>query len=207
MNIKLKQSFTFAAGAYMDGALDILNYHVTLHLITGSDNQDDTTVAVDRIREFVDQMAGTIFINREDVATCQALDNLGISITSLPEDPVDQVVGIMFHCKLNAIAEGRMLIVVTEITSDSGISMTFVHEHDDELGPFADPGWWHENTLRHCEDSFSDSDNVVIIRGNSAITDSWNNLGLAWPDDDDADHSNTLDNSVVFANFGKHDSK
>jgi hypothetical protein len=199
MNIKLKKSFTFAAGAYMDGALGMCNYHVALHLITVSDNEDDTTVAVDRIREFVDQMSCTVFVNREDADTCEALDNLGISITTLPEDPVDQVIGIMLHSKLNAVVEGRMLITMTEITTDSGTPVTFVHEHGDEMGPFADPGWWNDNTLRHREDRLSDSDNVVIIHGACG----WNDLGLAWPDEDDT----ALDNTVVFANFEQHDTK
>jgi hypothetical protein len=199
MNIKLKQNFTFVAGVYMDGTLAMFNYHVVLNLITQCHNQDDTTVAIDRIREFVDQMAGTVFVNREDRDTIQALNDLGIDITTLPEDPVDQVVGIMLHCKLNAIVEGRVLITTTEITTDNGAPVTFVHEHDDELGPFTDTGWWNDNTLRHREDSLSESDNVVIIHG----TSSWNDLGLTWTDDDEA----ALDNTVVFANFDKHDSK
>jgi hypothetical protein len=35
---------------------------------------------------------------------------MGINVTTLPEEPVDQIIGMMLYYKLNAIMEGRMIV-------------------------------------------------------------------------------------------------
>jgi hypothetical protein len=152
---------------------------------------------MDRLKCFVlGELESTVFINQSLQERGELMSMMGINITVLPEEPVDQIIGIMLFHKLNAIMEGRMTVDSLDISSSLGDSVWYQHDVEDAPGPFAQPGWWHDSGPSHSLLSPTDTDNVVKITDNQ-----WREYGLEWPEET-AEHSG---NTVVFANFPRNE--
>jgi hypothetical protein len=157
----------------------------------------DHSVSFERIKYFIyNQIDSTIFINHELVDQCALLIQAGLDVTTIPGDPVDQLIGIMLYYKLNAIMEDRMVIIETELSSTHGEHMTYLHSEHENIQGFAQPAWWTTADLTHSD--FvppEDSEKVLSI----PQTASWRNLELGWPDEPAP--SDISGNIVVFADF------
>ena len=201
MNVRLEYNLAFAAGVWWEGRLIMNNYLVRVYMTTNSSDAASQNTAYERLKHFVySEMASTIFINRNNEALCQHLAAAGIKLTTLPAEPVDQILGMMLYLKLNAIMEQRIIINEIEISSELGEHMIYLHAADERLGPFEDAGWWYDADLIHFDLALIDSDKVVAMHRAGA----WRELGLAWPDQEPTPDS---DNRVVFAEFKRDDPK
>jgi hypothetical protein len=179
------------------------NYRLTIQFTTASEDSHDQNIALDRIKYFIQhQLESSVFINSDNREQCQLLSNAGIRLTTLPEEPVDQVVGIMLHCKLNAIVEDRLIITETEIASELGENISYLHDDDEQLGPLSIAGWWRNSDVSHCDHQLISVDKVVAMNFNR----SWRELNLQWQKDSSIVDIDS-DNKLVFADFQKDDSR
>lgn len=198
MNVRLQYDLEFMAGIYYDDQLQLNSYSVNLGLLTKTTDAASTNIAMDRLKYFVHgELANTVFVNQEHRPKAEMMQIMGINVTTLPEEPVDQIVGMMLYYKLNAIMEGRMTVTRLDLSSILGDSVWYQHDEDDAWGPFREEGWWHLPTVQH--DSIVESvtaDNVVRVTPNA-----WHELGLVWPEEETEPTANT----VVFANFTKNE--
>ena len=196
MNVKLQYDFEFLAGVYYEDRLQMNHYSISVNLITQTDDVVATNVAMDRVKYFVHGILdSTVFINQTN-ERAEIMNLFGINVTTLPQEPVDQIVGMMLYYKLNAIMEGRMTITRLDISSVLGDSVWYQHSDEDGAGPFAEDGWWHQaNTQHDSVEATVMPDNVVKVTSTG-----WNEVSLDWPD-------NTIQNAntVVYANFSKHE--
>jgi hypothetical protein len=191
---------SFTAGVYWDNQLLMNRYMIKLYMITNSSNATVQNIAYERLKYFVyDQMSNTIFVNSEHQKKCQALIAAGLKITTMPAEPVDQLIGIMLYSKLNAIMEDNIIIHEVEISSELGESMIYLHSSEENLGPFTEPGWWHEADHIHCDWSLIDNEKIVAMHQPGA----WRELELAWPDQD----INGDNNTVMFTKFVQDETK
>jgi hypothetical protein len=189
----------FTAGVYYDNTLRMNNYSLRLWMTTNSENPADQNISFERIKYFLyTQMDSTIFINNKLEDKCQQFNQSGLNITTMPGDPVDQLVGIMLYYKLNAITEDRMNIVETELSSTFGENMTYLHsEFENTLG-YEQPDWWTTPGLTHSEFEPVLSDKIVSI----PQSNTWRDIDLAWTD---LSNSDSTGNIVVFADFKQSD--
>ena len=196
MNVRLQYDMEFLAGIYYDQQLHLNSYSITLNLITRSTNAQSTNIAMDRLKAFVStELANTVFMNQKYMEQAEMLSVMGINVTTLPEEPVDQIIGMMLYYKLNAVMEERMTVDSLDLSSVLGDSVWYRHDEDDASGPFAAEGWWHESSTRHNDLGSDEShDNVLKV-----MTNSWSEYGLQWLEDTTENTGNT----VVFANFNK----
>jgi hypothetical protein len=177
------------------------NYSVRLWLLTNSHTATDHNTAFERIKYFVfNELDSTVFVNSEHAEMCQRLSAAGFKITTLPGEPVDQLIGIVLHSKLNAITEDRMIVVETEIASTMGENVTYLHSDEENSEELVKPDWCTTADLTHCDPISVDGEKVVTI----AQSTPWRDLDLAWADN--SDHASN-DNTVVFADFKNHDTK
>ena len=150
MNVRLQYDLEFLAGIYYDQQLGLNSYSVTLNLITRTAQAQNTNIAMDRLKAFiVTELANTVFVNQNAMGQAEMLSAMGINVTTVPEEPVDQIIGMMLYYKLNAIMEGRMVVDSLDLSSVLGDSVWYRHDEDDLAGPFAEAGWWHEANTRH----------------------------------------------------------
>jgi hypothetical protein len=118
------------AAVFYDGHTHMNNYNVTLWMMTNCEQAQDQNTAFERIKHFVYQeLDSTVFVNADNLTQCQLLSAAGMDVTTMPGEPVDQLIGIMLYYKLNAITEGRMIIEETELSSVMGETyLTFICE-------------------------------------------------------------------------------
>jgi len=198
MNVRLQYNLDFLAGIYYNDQLQMNSYSVGLSLLTKTTDPISTNIAMDRIKAFVfSELEHTVFINSRSLERAEMMSVLGINVTTLPEEPVDQIIGMMLYHKLNAVMEGRMVITQLDISSSLGDNVTYMHDEEDSSGPFVQPGWWSEPTVQHDTLEPEEAvDNIVKV-----VPSAWIEYGLMWPEDIDPPTANT----VVYANFPKNE--
>lgn len=199
MNVRLQYDLEFMAGIYYNEQLRINCYSVNLGLLTKTTDAVNNNIAMDRLKYFVHgELGNTVFVNQNLKERAEMMKIMGINVTTLPEEPVDQIVGMMLYYKLNAIMEGRMTVTRLDLSSVLGDSVWYQHDEEEgSPGPFQADGWWHASTIQH--DSILESaaaDNVVHVMPNA-----WHELNLIWPEQETESTANT----VVFANFSKNE--
>jgi hypothetical protein len=191
----VKHDMHFTAGIWYDNALRMNNYTVRLWMTTNSDNVQDQNTAFERIKYFVyTQIDNTIFINQTAVDQCNQLVRAGLDITTMPGEPVDQIVGIMLYYKLNAITEDRMIIVETELSSSQGENVTYLHSDFETSTGYEKPSWWTTSDLTHSDVVPTDSEKIVSMSQGIA----WRDLEMSWQQLPDTDATGNI---VVFADF------
>jgi hypothetical protein len=179
------------------------NYNLNIKLLTQTLDPLDQNIALERVKYFIgNELHSTVFINQTDVERAEAFADIGLNVTTLPEEPVDQVVGIMIFHKLNAIMEGRMKVTELVFCSEAGDGIEYFHSEDEHTDLFPATGWWHEASLSHSDivydDEEDDAGNVVILASSSESE--WADQELSWTHD-----SATTDlGQVVFANFSQN---
>ena len=197
-------NFDFLAGVYNQDQLMMNHYSVHLNLLTQTMDAASTNVALERVKCFVQRdMQHTVFFGVGDHDKAEMFHVMGTNVTTLPEEPVDQIIGIMLYCKLNAIMEDRMVVTSLDVSSTLGESVWYSHDDDDNLGPFADDSdksWWYTTSPQHhCIELESNADNVVKV-----IPNVWHEYGLKWPEEE---IDNSEDNTVIYPNFQRNETK
>jgi hypothetical protein len=200
MNVRLQCDVEFLGGIYYDDQLQLNHYEVCLNLVTQTKDATNTNIAMDRVKAFIHgELANTVFINSAQKERAELMQVMGINVTTLPEEPVDQIIGMMLYYKLNAIMEGRMTITQLDISSSLGDNIWCQHDEEDLAGPFAAEGWWHDATVQH-SDVEIDSDNKANVV--KVMPNAWTEYGLMWPGEDIPSENG---NTVVFGNFPKNE--
>ena len=199
MNVRLRHEMHFTAGVYYGGQTRMNNYTLTLWMTTNCLDAADQNTSFERIKYFVySELDSTIFINSEHEAQCQLLSVAGLNITTMPGEPVDQLIGLMLYYKLNAITEGRMIIEETEIASAMGENMTYLHSGIEQTDIEQQPDWWLAADPIHCDLDLIDSDKVLTMPKATI----WRDMDLAWTQPETVSDTG---NTVVFADFKKSD--
>lgn len=200
MNVRLQYDIDFMAAIYYEGRLQFNNYSINLSLLTHSRDAASTNIAMERLRAFVySELENAVFIGPMEREKADLFAMVGMNVVTLPEEPVDQVIGLMLYCKLNAVMENRMSVTALNIQSYLGDSIWYQHDDDDSIGPFSQDGWWHQPTCEHNNIELdSNTENVVKVS-----TAGWHDYDLEWPED----RAESSGNTVVFANFQRNENK
>jgi hypothetical protein len=197
MNVRLQYVTAFNAGFWLEQQLVMSTYQIRIKLLTQTLDPADQNIALERVKHFLlSEIHSTVFVNQTEVECAEAFASLGLNVTTLPEDPVDQIVGIMLYHKLNAIMQGRMKVSELVLSSDAGDNVEFYHSQAEQTNLFAGPGWWNDATTLH--DNIDD-DTAEI----SDVDTVWRELELGWNGTEIA----TDVTQVVFANFDYNDTK
>jgi hypothetical protein len=207
MNVRLRYNITFPAAAWFDGELIMTNYTLALQFVTQTMDPEDQNIALERVKYFLlNELHSTIFINQTDIDRAEVFTDIGLNVTTLPEEPVDQVVGIMLFYKLNAIMEGRLKITEIRFSSEAGDSIEYFHSENEHTDLFPATGWWHEPSLSHSDIELEDDDDIDTVDNNVVALnaeDEWKDQELGWAQ---AEVTQDL-GQVVFANFTQNNNE
>lgn len=200
MNVRLRTSLGFVAGVFFDGILRMNNYRVTISMTTNSGSSENYNIALDRMKYFFAEcIDSSVLINEEETDQCKKFVKAGLKLVTLPEEPVEQIIGMMLYCKLNAIAEDHIIVNEIELSSELGDQVIFFHSDSEFLGPFEGVGWWNQPDLTHYNKELNVKDNIMSM----ARRNTWKEINLDWPVDDKPDSGDT----IVFADFGRDETK
>lgn len=200
MNVRLKYDTSFTAGVHWMDKLYMTNYDVNIRLVTNTVDSEAQNIAMMRLKSMVnDQFSNCVFINQNNQKQIKQYLSAGIEVVTIPEDPVDQVIGIMLFCKLNAVMEGRMLVSDLEVTSELGDMIYYVHSMEENTGPFADDGWWsnpepvHNDISRYIKRV--NDERIVEMQKHQT----WKDFGFQWDAEEPVNES-----TVVYVEFPKN---
>ena len=200
MNVRLQYTTLFTAGIYYTDQLIMNNYRLTVYMVTNVQEAELTDIAFERLKYFInEEIDSSVFINSENQAQCQLYVDAGIKVTTLPNAPVDQIVGVMLFHKLNAIMEDRISVLETELSSDLGENVIYIHSENEITQNMEIPAWWVSPDLAHSKLEIDNKDTVFAVPYTGTT---WKELNLAWPNEEFIETGN-----IVFADFGKDETK
>ena len=200
MNVRLRTSISFVAGVFYEGMVRMNNYHVSLSMTTNSGSSENYNIALDRMKYFFAEcIDSSILINEEETDQCKKFVKAGLKLVTLPEEPVEQIIGMKLYCKLNAIADDHIIVNEVEISSELGDQVVFFHSDGEFQGPFVESGWWSQSDLTHYNKELNVKDNIMSM----SRRNTWKDLDLDWP----IDTESTTGNTIVFADFGRDETK
>ena len=201
MTARISKSFVFQAGVYFNDTFVMNVYDIDMSFNIQTENIREQNVALERVKFFIkENLESAIFIDEENKAAISSFAEAGIKICELPEEPYDQIIGIMLLCKLNAIMEDRMELSDISVTSWMSDGVVCSHSIDESMGPFVNSGWWNENTPRAYISKSSISKSKKLVKLVKSLY-SWDELYLGW--NETSDSIGNFNSEVVFASFDK----
>ena len=172
MNVKLSHDITFSAVVFDGTSFSPNTYSVKVNIITATENSVYQNVAIQRILFFLKEtMHRSIFVNSKNTNLTKLMKLAKHNrIVMFPEDPYDQIVGMILLHKLTAITEGNFEIDSLFIGSLEEPDLKYIveeyenFEHEENKTP-----WWERPDL-----STSDDQKQIKMVG------TWNDLDLDW---------------------------
>jgi hypothetical protein len=197
MNVKIGCTLRLTAGAWFNDHLIMNNYTITLKLLTITTDHTNQNIALDRVKYLVEQcLTDTVFICDSEDDQIELLRAAGIGVTVLPEEPVDQVIGMALFSKFNAIMEGNMLVRSILLSSEAGDDIIYEHDSAEDNHPFENSGgWWNNHEPTHALESAPGQPDTLVILPVGKL---WREVGLEWDAGTDVE---TQENILVFAEF------
>lgn len=205
MTARIIRSFDFQAATFFAGEFYMNIFEIDCQFNVEAESIREQNIALDRIKYFLSEcLESAVLCHDKEIQAIEKFIDADLKVCSLPEEPYDQIVGIMLLKKLNSICEGRL--VLTDITIGSKLSdgVSCLHSLEDNMGPFESRGWWSDTTPSFSTVTPKVQNKKVVKLAKKNKTD-WEDIYLSWDDSNvfakiTAVESNT---EIVFANFDK----
>ena len=177
MTARIEKDFTFDTAVHMGDTFFINSYWLTLRLLVNTDSQHEQHIAMERINYFLlECVENGVFVSSKDDKAIEKYTKADIKVLTLPEDPFDQIIGIVLMAKLNAILEDKLYI--TDITFFSKLSAGIkFHSPVEETEEFEGKHWWNDPSLSTKESKSSRKKDKIVKLFDS---DDWAETGLVW---------------------------
>lgn len=197
MTARIHKSFDLLAGLHFNGQYYVNQYLIDATFTVDTSSIAEQNIAMERIKFFLHEcLQHSVFVNQTDTDSVEKYSKIGMSVCSIPEEPYDQIIGIMLMTKLNSIAEGRLTIIDLSIESSMSDGVSCCISEEDSLGPFYEKGWWNDSSQQINDIS---SKNKKIVKLSKSKTE-WQDVYLDWEE-----KANTTPAEIVFASFDKTD--
>ena len=196
MNVRLRTILGWNSGLVHGDRFCVNQYQAQIDMITVTADNHQQNIAYERVKHMTHHIFEDAIMISRDHGKLDLYQNTDARVIELPDEPVDQILGMMLYLKFNAVMENRIVVTDVEISSVQGDNMGYLHSHDENLssGLSLDGWWvdagptWYDMPVTHTR--------YKVVSLNSRPE--WTDHGLAWTDVTDKES-----NSVVFANFGR----
>lgn len=197
MTARIHKSFDLLAGLHFNGQYYVNQYLIDATFTVDTSSISEQNIAMERIKFFLHEcLQHSVFVNQTDDKAIEKYSNAGMTVSTLPEDPYDQIIGIMLLTKLNSITEGRLTIIDLSIESSMSDGVSCCMSDDESLGPFYEKGWWNDSTQQV---NNIPNKNKKIVKLSKSKTE-WQDVYLDWEE-----KANITSAEIVFASFDKTD--
>lgn len=198
MTARISRGFSFQTGVFFTDMFRMNTYDVDLSFNVETESIRDQNTAIERVKYFLYEcLSDSVLLNRKEKTAIEKYINADMKVCTLPEEPYDQIIGIMLMVKLNSIMEGKLVLTDILITSRLSDEVFCAHSIDETIGPFTDLDWWNDNTPKITSvTKVNNSKKVVKLVKSGA---NWDDVSLNWEDDIPM-QSNTA-SEIVFVHF------
>lgn len=199
MDIRLNLDLNFTAGLWHENLFYMNNYMVNCNIVTNTLEAEDAQVAVERLRWFsYNVLNNSFFVKNTELERQQQLWANGMNVLVLPEEPTDQIIGMMLYTKLNAISDDKIVITDIQITSGLSDGVRYIFAEDDNYLVFEDDNWWNDKEIIWFDKSIFNSSEDGTVKMRPMVQ--WKDVDLQWKDE-----TVDSDGNVVVGNFKKDD--
>jgi hypothetical protein len=198
MTARISRAFSFQTGVFFTDMFRMNTYEVDLSFNVETESIRDQNIAIDRVKYFLQEcLSDAVLLNRKEKTAIEKYINADLKVCTLPEDPYDQIIGIMLIVKLNAIMEGKLILTDVLITSRLSDEVYCAHSLDETIGPFTDFDWWNDNSTKITSLTRSNNSKKVVklIKASSG----WDDVFLNWEDSIPAQSNSASE--IVFVHF------
>lgn len=188
MNVRIEYPAEFLAGAYWENVVLMNCYTVRCEMLTGTTDNVEQNIALERLKWILFHgMQNSVFIDAKEKTAIKRLEAAGVRTVVLPAQPVDQVVGMMLYCKLDAVMEGRITMTQLSLSSELGENIIYYQNSMESVGPLSQQGWW-QSPEPNCGPGKTIASKVVDI----GTGQTWKSLDLHWTQDNSDARSNVV---------------
>ncbi len=198
MSARVQRSFEVLSCAYFESEFFANHYEFDVTFTIETDSIEEQNIALERIKFYLEFcLQNSVFVHDMDSEAIEKLTGAGLKVCTLPEEPYDQIIGIMLLHKMNAMTEGRIVATDIAITSHMSDGVTCFYEIEDNNGPFALRGWWYDvaPTINGIKPK-----NKKVVKLAKPVVD-WEEFELEW----ESTPKKSISSEVVFASFDKTD--
>jgi len=198
MSARIQRSFDLLACVQFDPEFFVNYYEFDITFNVGTENIEEQNIALERIKCYLEVfLQNSVFVQDADDKAIERLLTAGLKVCVLPEEPYDQIVGIMLLQKINAITEGRLVATDISITSHMSDGVTCFHAIEENNGPFVLKGWWYDSapTINGLKPK-----NKKVVKLSKHVND-WAEFNLEW---EDTPKTQTT-SEIVIVSFDKTD--
>ncbi len=179
MSTIIKRDFDFLTGVHFEGTYLINQFHLVLTMSVETDSIREQNVAMDRIKYFLYEcLENSVMVSEAEKKTTEKYMAAGMKICTLPDEPYDQIVVLVLANKINAICEGRLLLIDIELKSTLSDDVSFVYEFETILvtNPYR-KGWWMDSTTNISDIKCTNKKEKIVKLIKSS---DWGNVQLDW---------------------------
>jgi hypothetical protein len=197
MNVRLGKAWHFSCIVVGDRyETPLVNFYTVKTEMTLASEQQDYNTAYGRMKFWINEVMADCVLIAKDNEKLKTWIDTNARVLTLPDEPVDQLIGMLLYSKLSAISEDRIILHQVSISSALDDDIIYHHFEDEPLGPFREPGWWNDSqpVWKHKE---------TKGRGKVISLDrqlDWNDYDLDW----DQEPPDTV---VVKGNFSRDEDK
>lgn len=175
MNAEIEKDFTFLTSIHFENKFLVNLYEMRAFMQILTENPLEQNIAIQRLDYFLTEyIDSAVIIKESEEEAINKYREAGLKICTTPEEPFDQIVGMILINKCNAIMEKR--IVMTDITFGSKLSnlIKFNIDYEISAAEYAGKYWYNKNTLSlHNK---TKKDKIV----NLFEKNDWKDVGLTW---------------------------
>ena len=175
INAEIEKDFTFLTSIHFEDKFFVNLYEMKAYMQILTENAIEQNIAIERLNYFLGEyIDSAVLVKESEEDAISKYRAAGLKICTTPEEPFDQIVGMILINKCNAIMEGR--IVMSDITFGSKLSnlIKFNIDHETAAAEFAGKYWYNKPTLSlHNK---TKKDKIV----NLFEQNDWKDVGLTW---------------------------
>jgi len=175
---RIEKDWNFNAAVHFDGKFIINNYDLTVSMMVETESNHEQNIAMERLDYFINNILDScVFISNSETKSIGNYTNAGIKTCLVPEEPYDQIVGLVLLLKLNSILENRMII--TDITFSSNLSDNVRFHIVEEIAEnlYSGDNWWNDSSTKLYDSPKLTDKKTKIVK---LFDDEWVSLGLSW---------------------------
>ncbi len=175
MNIQIEKDFTFLTAIHFEEQYMVNLYELKAKMEVCTEDALEQNIAIERMTYFLSShIENIIFVKDTEKDAILNYTNAGMKVCVIPEEPYDQIVGMLLINKCNAIMEGR--IVVTEMTFGSKLSNLIKFTISGEIAKLEYPEdvWYNKHTLAISDKNKKEKIVTLFDKNN------WAELNLTW---------------------------
>lgn len=169
------KDFTFLSCVHFDKRFMTNLYEMSASMSVETDNIHEQNVAIERMNYYLTHyLDDSVFVCDTETTAIDNYKNAGIKPCIIPEEPYDQVVGLILLNKCNAIMENRIIIEDMVFGSKLSNLVRFKIDIETAVNEYSGKFWYNDHNLS--SEKKKTKTKIVSLFGNNT----WEELNLTW---------------------------